>query len=122
MNTLRARWIALTLFGALACAAGSAQADPHGGMRGMGGMAMWAEGTDYVPTTGPAIIHQGEMVVPKGISDVLRSGKGGGGATFAPTITIIVQGDISSEVRMREVTDEAVRQLKDELTDTLLKL
>jgi hypothetical protein len=30
------------------------------------GMRAYATGTDYVPYTGPAIVHEGERIIPKG--------------------------------------------------------
>lgn len=50
---------------------------PHTPGRGAGAMRppkkrSYEEGTDYVPKTGAAILHQGEMVIPKTYADVVR--------------------------------------------------
>ena len=38
-------------------------------------MPNYAEGTDYVPETGPAMLHEGEAVLPKEAADIARSGR-----------------------------------------------
>ncbi|MFH1603977.1 MAG: hypothetical protein ABIH03_08725, partial [Pseudomonadota bacterium] len=46
-----------------------------------------AAGTNYVPFTGPAILHQGEMVIPAAQAANMRRGGGGGGMiVLAPVI------------------------------------
>lgn len=44
-------------------------------------LPLYDEGTKYVPETGPAIVHQGEAVIPKDEAAAMRSGSWGGGAT-----------------------------------------
>lgn len=51
----------------------------------------YATGTDYVPRTGPYLLHQGEQVIPAGE---------GGGVTIAPTIHIDSRAD-SAYVRQQ---------------------
>jgi len=45
-------------------------------------------GTDYVPKTMPAIVHQGEMVIPKKKADDIRSGSFGGEITIHNHLSI----------------------------------
>lgn len=46
----------------------------------MGGQPAYAQGTSFVPNTGPALLHQGEMVIPAQIAAVIRSVMGDGGS------------------------------------------
>jgi len=50
-------------------------------------MPSYQHGTDYVPQTGPAFLHAGEMVIPESKS------KGGKGDTY---LTIIEATDVES--------------------------
>ncbi|MGH3273897.1 MAG: phage tail tape measure protein, partial [Streptosporangiaceae bacterium] len=47
----------------------------------MQGGAAYKSGSWYVPATGPATVHQGEMIFPKDVADAIRSGGLGGGDT-----------------------------------------
>jgi hypothetical protein len=38
------------------------------------GIPGYAQGTPWVPNNGPAMLHQGEMVIPRDVSDRIRSG------------------------------------------------
>lgn len=42
----------------------------------LGSLIGFETGTTYVPRTGPYIVHEGEMVIPKEASDQIRAGKG----------------------------------------------
>jgi hypothetical protein len=55
---------------------------------GGAGLPMYEKGTDYVPRTGQAIVHEGEMVVPRRTADKIRFGQATGGnvVNFAPVI------------------------------------
>ncbi len=60
-----------------AMAARSASINPGGGGASTPagrGMPAYAEGTAYVPKTGLALIHKGEMVIPAQMADQIRSG------------------------------------------------
>lgn len=45
-----------------------------------GTLPAFARGSMYVPATGPAIVHKGEMILPEDVADLIRSGAGAGGA------------------------------------------
>jgi hypothetical protein len=47
------------------------------------GLPAYATGTTYVPRTGPALIHEGEMILPAPVARFLRQPQGGGGASSA---------------------------------------
>lgn len=47
-----------------------------------GTLPAFAKGSSYVPATGPAIVHRGEMILPEDIAAAVRSGAGGGGGNF----------------------------------------
>lgn len=47
------------------------------------GLPAYATGTTYVPRTGPALIHEGEMILPAPVARFLRQPQGGGGASNA---------------------------------------
>jgi hypothetical protein len=49
-----------------------AAAATAGGTNKAEAMPSYAEGTDYVPETGPAVVHEGEMIIPKDQADDLR--------------------------------------------------
>ena len=58
-----------------------------GGGGGTGGAEdEYAAGTNYVPFTGPAILHQGEMVIPAAQAANMRRGGSGGMIVLAPII------------------------------------
>lgn len=44
------------------------------------GLPAYASGTTYVPRTGPALIHEGEMILPAPVARFLRQGGGAGGS------------------------------------------
>lgn len=44
-----------------------------------GGLPAFASGTSFVPATGPAIVHRGEMILPEDVAEAVRNGSGGGG-------------------------------------------
>ena len=52
----------------------------------------YAVGTDYVPQTGLAVLHQGEMVIPRDEAGQFRSGDSGGN-----TYIVNVQGLVKAE-------------------------
>jgi hypothetical protein len=51
-----------------------------GGDSGSGLVGSFAVGTAYVPKTGLALIHKGEMIIPASMADEIRSGSVGGQA------------------------------------------
>jgi hypothetical protein len=55
---------------------------------------MYATGSWDVPTTGPAILHGGEIVTPKPIADSIRSGDAylGSGAGAGGDIVMVMDG------------------------------
>ena len=55
----------------------------------------YAVGAFSVPTTSPAIVHQGEMIVPKPFAESVRSGEAtiGGGREPMPQIILQVDGE-----------------------------
>jgi hypothetical protein len=58
-----------------------------------------ASGTSYVPQDMPAVLHQGEMVIPRYEADLIRGG-GGAGHTFNYAPTINGGGaDVAAQVR-----------------------
>lgn len=66
-------------------------ATPSGGApRRAGGPQEYAEGTGYVPRTGLALIHQGEIVVPTAPAEAIRSGAAMLGS--APATTAAAEG------------------------------
>lgn len=97
MNSLRTRWMALTLFGALAIAAGSAQAGPHGsGMpsaQAHHNMALHGGGGGF----GQGFGQRGHVGIHGGGHGGYRGGYGGGygGNWVAPLLgAAIVSGAI----------------------------
>jgi hypothetical protein len=59
-------------------------------LRTIPGLPGYANGTSYVPDTGPAFLHRGEMVVPSGAADRVRSGSGSASA-LVHVETMVVQ-------------------------------
>lgn len=47
------------------------------------GLPAYATGTMYVPRTGPALIHEGEMILPAPVARFLRQPQGGGSTSSA---------------------------------------
>ena len=47
-------------------------------LTGVPGLPGYRTGTSYVPETGPAILHRGEMVVPEAQAERVRNGTAGG--------------------------------------------
>lgn len=74
------------------------------------------QGTDYVPTTGLAMIHQGEMVVPAGTAAAVRSGDaviggGGGGGGGGSSTSISNGGNIQVHFAVNAVDAGSVSRL-----------
>lgn len=55
---------------------------------GKGTLPQYAEGTSYVPTTGPAILHQGEAVIPAHLNN--------GSSGTAPSIVISMSAELAA--------------------------
>lgn len=72
------------------------------GSTGMAGLPMYAQGTPYVPETGPAILHKGEAVIPA----KYNTGMGGGGDMV---VNIINNGN--NEVRTQQRQTAGGKQL-----------
>jgi len=82
---------------------------------GMAGAAViggpaYAEGTDYVPRTGWAMLHQGERVVPA------AQNVGGGGVTVVQHINVDSRSDRASIIQAMHFSKE---QAKAEIVDSL---
>ena len=74
---------------------GGGAAGGAGAITDLAGLAMFDTGTMGVPSTQIALVHQGEIIVPPGLSDSIRSGSatlGGpgaaGGTTLAPSFNL----------------------------------
>ena len=74
---------------------GGGAAGGAGAITDLAGLAMFDTGTMGVPSTQIALVHQGEIIVPPGLSDSIRSGNatlGGpgaaGGTTLAPSFNL----------------------------------
>lgn len=66
------------------------------------GMAALEQGTDYVPHTGLALIHKGEIVIPSGIAEMIRSGQtsaNGGGSTVNLHVSALDAASFASWLR-----------------------
>jgi len=83
-----------------------------GGGGGPIGLIGFQHGTDYVPRTGLALLHEGEMVVPRAMAEGVRRGGGSGDVTItiAPTITMHVSGDVNTAKLTRQM-DEALSDI-----------
>jgi len=82
-----------------------------------GGSAVpaFAKGSMYVPATGPAIVHKGEMILPADVADAIRSGGGGG------DVHVYVELDGQPiEPRMIRVADERIER-RDRRANRLIK-
>ena len=71
-------------------ALGSIPGDTGGGGGSRQDMDEYQHGTDYVPRTGPAFLHQGEMVIPPQQAQAIRSG---GGEKMIIVAPIFIQPD-----------------------------
>lgn len=62
--------------------------------RTLPGMPGYAQGTPFVPATGPAVLHRGEAVIPAAEASALRNGGGGGALVHIDRVTVADAGDI----------------------------
>jgi len=72
------------------------------------------QGMDYVPRTGPVLVHRGEMIVPAAVAGAIRSGSDRDEQTvinFAPTITV----HADSATNGRRVADDLEERLIEKL-------
>jgi hypothetical protein len=49
-------------------------------------VGIFDQGTSYVPRTGLAVIHEGEMIMPRGQSDAIRAGEASVGGGSGPHV------------------------------------
>lgn len=75
------------------------------------GIPGYATGTDYVPRTGLALIHQGERIIP-----AAQNKPGASGITYAPIINIDSRTD---RAEVQRLVSGAVRQGNADLVDRL---
>lgn len=75
------------------------------------GIPGYATGTDYVPRTGLALIHQGERIIP-----AAQNKPGASGITYAPIINIDSRTD---QAEVQRLVSGAVRQGNADLVDRL---
>ena len=91
--------VSLASFGANAGPATAALVTTSGIAHGIAGYEM---GTDYINQTGPAILHQGERVVPqktnKDLTDALNGGGMGGGPSVVHAHISIGQNEFASAI------------------------
>ena len=67
-------------------------------------------GTDYVPRTGPALLHRGEMVIPADEAAAVRAGSG--------EITLSIGAiNVSGAMNPRETADEIIEILERRLRE-----
>lgn len=69
----------------------------------------YATGTNYVPRTGLALIHQGERIIPASQN---KPGAGGGTVTIAPVINISGVSSTGAEKTARELAREIAPELQ----------
>ena len=69
----------------------------------------YEQGTPFVPVTGPAMLHAGEMVVPRAIAERIRNGEG-----MDPGSDGIGHGELVAEVReLRRVIDTKLSSISE---------
>jgi len=70
----------------------------------------YQRGTAFVPFTGPAILHRGEMVIPRDIADLIREGRGGRQITIVNNINTPPNSNPDEIARI--VSREIVRRVR----------
>lgn len=104
---------------------GSFLSSIFGALGGIGGgglpLPLYEKGTDYVPRTGPAIVHQGEMVIPRRTADKIRSGQATGGnvINFAPVID--ARGADPAQISMLRAEMRAQSEAMPRLIDSRMR-
>ena len=68
------------------------------------GLPSFQRGTEYVPWTGAALLHQGEMVIPAGRAAAIRTNQGGAGGGGNVTVQVTVNGAQDPEAVASAVT------------------
>jgi hypothetical protein len=67
-----------------------------------GALPRYAAGTPYVPETGPALVHQGEAIIPEDMNPFINDPGDGGDAP----LTLILSGDLADfNTRVERVVD-----------------
>lgn len=89
----------------------------------VGGIAGWEVGTNYVPMTGLALVHEGEQIIPKGQQGpAYQSGNEQFGGGRSTNVSVNISANDSRDVRrfFEDNKEHIVRLLKRELRTGLV--
>lgn len=79
-----------------------------------GNWKLWQTGTDYVPTTGPAIVHKGERIIPAAENAKIMRGELGNVLVNAP-VSVAAHTMIDLDQIGSRISDGIVRRLSVDL-------